>query len=342
MKGYKLCWQAGLALLLIAPALAAAQAEKPVEVAGQWEMTAETPVGNFTSTVKLERKGDQLTGVTVAQDGKETKLNDLKFTGKTLTFTEDASFNGEEYHLVYTGTVDGDSIKGTFQTSGETMNWSAKRMTVSAAAPVSVAGTWKITVETPNGSRERTLVLKQQGDKLAGTVTGPMDESIPVEDVSVSGKLLRFSVSSARNGQTVKRTYTASVDGDSLNGTIEGGNQTRSFTGKREAAPAPLASLAGTWKLAVQAPDQTYHPTVTLSNQEGKWSGTLVDEQGDKADLKELVVNGSKLDFSADLDTGGMLIHLKFSGSMAGDRLSGTIEANGTMLPTTGERPPKA
>jgi hypothetical protein len=226
---------AGLAFLLLAPGFAVEEAEKPVDVAGQWEMTAETPVGNFTSTMKLERKGDQLTGATVGRDGKETKLNDIKLTGKTLTFTEDASFNGEEYHLVYTGTVEGDSIKGTFQTNGETMSWSAKRVTPTPAA----------------------------------------------------------------------------------------------------------SSLAGTWKLAVQAPDRSYHPTITLSEKDGQWSGKLVDEQGNEATMKELTVKGNQLGFVADLDRGGMLIHLKFSGAMESDRLKGTMLANDNTLPTTGERPPK-
>ncbi len=332
----------GLALLLLAPGFAAAQAEQPVDVAGQWAMTVETPAGNFTSTLKLERKGDQLTGVSVGQDGKETKLNDLKLAGKTLTFTEDVTHEGTDYHLVYTGTVEGDAIKGTFETAGQTMTWSAKRAASTPAVPVSADGTWKITVQTPNGPRERTLILKQEGSQLSGTITGPMDQVSALQDVSLKGKELRFTVSFDRNGQTVQRTFVAAVASDSLTGGIEGGDQKITFTGKRETAPvapAATAGAAGTWKLSIMAPDRTYLPTITVTQRAGKWAGKLVTERGNTAELKDLVVNGNQLGFTADLDTGGMVIHLKFSGTLDGDKLKGMMEANGgTPAPTTGER----
>jgi hypothetical protein len=333
---------AGLAVLLIAPALAAAQADKPVDVTGEWERTVETPNGSFTSTMKLQKTGDTLSGVSMRRDGTESKLNDVKLDGKTLTFTQDITVNGMDLHLAYTGTVDGDTIKGTFQVGGQTMNWSAKRVTSAAAGPVSAAGTWKLTVETPNGTRERTVVLKQDGEKLTGTATGPNDQAVPLEDVSLKGKELRFTLSFDRNGQTVKRTYIATVNGDTLSGTIEGGNQTRSFTGKRDGAPAVAAAGAvGIWKLTVQAPDHTYHPTVTLVQDGDKWSGKFAVEMGSEEPLKDLTVKGNQLDFKVDLQFNGNAIHLTFSGTVDGDKLKGTTEANGQSMPTNGERQPK-
>src|SRR5437870_10132673 len=94
------------------------------------------------------------------------------------------------------------------------------------ALPIStaggIAGTWKISVDTPNGTRERTLVLRQEGDRLTGTLTGPMDQVTPLQEVSFKGKELRFSVSFDRDGQTIKRSYVATVDGDTLKGSVEG------------------------------------------------------------------------------------------------------------------------
>jgi hypothetical protein len=334
---------AGLAALLIAPALAAAQSEKPVDVSGEWERTVETPGGNFTSTMKLKKEGDTLSGVTVRRDGAQTALKDVMLAGHTLTFTQDVTINGMDLHLVYTGTVDGDTIKGTFAAGGQTMNWSAKRASAAAASgPVSAAGAWKLSVETPNGTRERTIVLKQDGEKLTGAATGPNDQSVPLEGVSLNGKELRFTLSFDRNGQTVKRTYVATLTGDTLSGTIEGGNQSRSFTGKRDAAPAIAATgPAGVWKLTVQAPDQTYHPTVTLLQDGDKWSGKFAVDQDTMQPLKDLTVKGNQLDFKVDLQANGMDIHLTFSGAVDGDKLKGSIDANGQAMATTGERQPK-
>jgi hypothetical protein len=39
------------------------------------------------------------------------------------------------------------------------------------ALAADVAGTWKATVDTPNGAMESTFVFKVDGAKLTGTVT---------------------------------------------------------------------------------------------------------------------------------------------------------------------------
>lgn len=332
----------GLAVLLMAPVLAAAQTEKPVDFTGQWERTVESPSGRFTSTMKLMKTGDTLSGINIRPDGTESKLNELKLDGKTLTFTQDISFNGTNLHLIYTGTVDGDTIKGTCETSGQTMNWTAKRVGSTASTPVSAAGTWKLTIETPNGTRERTVVLKQDGETLTGTATGPNDQSLPLGDASLKGNELRFTLSFDRNGQTVKRTYVATLNGDTLSGTIQGGSQARSFTGKREGTPVVAATgAAGVWKLTVQAPDQTYRPTVTLVQAGDTWSGKFAVEPGSEEPLRELTVKGNQLDFKVDLQFNGNDIHLTFSGAVDGDKLKGSMDANGQAMPTTGERQPK-
>lgn len=341
-----------LMFVLLLPGFASAQGDKPVDVTGDWEMTAETPNGSFTSTLKLERSGDGLTGRTVGRNGQERKLNNVKLTGKTLNFDRDISVNGMDLHLVYTGTVEGDTIKGTFEAGGQTMNWSAHRLAATprsapggSTTPAGVTGTWKITVETPNGTRERTLVLKQEGQKLTGTVTGPMDQVIPIEEASVKGKELRFSVSFNRNGNTVKRTYAATLDGDILKGTVEGGGNTASFTGRRQGAPATpaaAAGIAGTWKLTTESPDRTYRSTVTLIQQDGKWSGKFVTDQGKEEPLKDLTVKDKQLAFTVDIDFNGMPVHLEFTGTVEGNQLKGTMNANGSLLSTTGERAPKA
>jgi hypothetical protein len=196
-------------------------------------------------------------------------------------------------------------------------------------------------METPGGSRERTLVLKQDGIQLIGTLTGFRGEPVALAGISLNGKELRFEVSSERNGVTVKRTYVATLDGDSMKGTIEGGGPSLTFTGRREAAPA-AAGMAGAWKLSVQAPDQTHHPVLILIEQSGKYSGKFLVEAGNEAPLKELVVKGTQLDFAVDVQVNGMLVHLAFSGTVEGDRLKGAVTANGQNLATTGERAPKA
>src|SRR5262245_23204230 len=102
----RITFAAALSLLLL-PALAAAQNDKPVDPTGEWDVTAETPVGTITTTMKLARTGDQLTGSMRRRDGSDGRLNNLKLTGKTITFDRDITVNDMDLHLVYTGSVDG-------------------------------------------------------------------------------------------------------------------------------------------------------------------------------------------------------------------------------------------
>jgi hypothetical protein len=332
-------------LLLLAPGLAAAQNEKPVDITGDWIMTAETPAGTFTSKLHFERNGVELIGRTTTRQGTEAKLNHVKLAGKMLTFDRDIQVMDMMLHLVYTGTVDTGGIKGTFEANGQTLNWSALRPNAAppaAARAPSPAGTWKLQVDTPNGTRERTLVVQGEGDHLTGTITGPTGQVTALQDVSFKDRQLRFTMSMERDGATVKRTFVATLDGESLSGKIEGGNLVRSFTGRRESAPMPAAvGIAGTWKLVVQGPEHTYHPTLVLTEEGGKFGGKLQPEGSPEAALKDLTVKGNQVEFAADINVGGQEIHLQFTGTIEGDKLKGTMTAGDSNLPTTGDRQPK-
>lgn len=99
---------------------------------------------------------------------------------------------------------------------------------VVAALPLSaiaddakVAGTWNLTLETPQGSGTPTLVLEQDGQKLKGTYTGRMGE-MPVTG-TVKESAITFSVKIAAQGQEFELVFNGTVDGDTMKGTVEFG-----------------------------------------------------------------------------------------------------------------------
>jgi len=83
------------------------------------------------------------------------------------------------------------------------------------ASAADVAGTWKASVETPNGTFESTFAFKVDGAKLTGTVTGQMGEA-PISEGKVDGAKVSFAVSREYNGQTFKITYEGTVNGNEL------------------------------------------------------------------------------------------------------------------------------
>ena len=87
------------------------------------------------------------------------------------------------------------------------------------ASAADVAGTWKASVETPNGTFESTFTFKVDGDKLTGTVVGQMGEA-PITDGKVNGDKVSFAVTREFNGNTFKITYEGTVNGNEMKLTV--------------------------------------------------------------------------------------------------------------------------
>ena len=109
-----------------------------------------------------------------------------------------------------------------------------------AFAEHKVDGTWKWSFTTQNGdTRESTLKLKQDGEKVTGTVTGRQGNETEIKD----GKLdkdgnLSFNVVREFNGNSFTQKYNGKVDGDTIKGKIEmqgrdGEARTRDWEAKR-------------------------------------------------------------------------------------------------------------
>ena len=69
---------------------------------------------------------------------------------------------------------------------------------IAAAAAQSVTGDWDASMNTPGGTRNFRLILKQDGEKLTGTVKREAGD-VPL-DGTVTGNTVKFSYSIAYNG----------------------------------------------------------------------------------------------------------------------------------------------
>src|SRR5258708_39553510 len=72
------------------------------------------------------------------------------------------------------------------------------------AADANVAGTWKSSFTTTDGQTiESTFKLKQEGDKLSGTVIGRNGNEYPMDEVKLTGDQFSLKVTRERNGEKV-------------------------------------------------------------------------------------------------------------------------------------------
>jgi hypothetical protein len=81
---------------------------------------------------------------------------------------------------------------------------------------MAVDGTWNIAIETPMGTRNTTLVLKEEGGALKGTQSEG-SASTEIADGTVNGNQLTWKVS-ITDPMPMDLDFTAEVDGDKISG----------------------------------------------------------------------------------------------------------------------------
>lgn len=102
------------------------------------------------------------------------------------------------------------------------------------AAPVQAqdfAGEWEMTRETPRGTTTRTLTLTRTDEGWTGTMSF-MQRTLELSDVKIEGNVLSFTMEvgppegrggpPGRQRGTMAQTFRGTLEGDSIDGEIEG------------------------------------------------------------------------------------------------------------------------
>ena len=107
----------------------AVQAEDPT---GTWKWS--TTFNNQTreSTLKLKLEDGKLTGAMVGRGDQETPIEDGKFEDGKVSFSITRTRGERKFTAKYSGTVTGDTIKGTIEMPGRdgqtrSREWEAKK-----------------------------------------------------------------------------------------------------------------------------------------------------------------------------------------------------------------------
>lgn len=110
----------------VACGLALAADDQPANVAGTWSMTFEGRNGTVTQTLKfVQDAAGKLTGTLTSPRGDSPIEGTI--TGNAIDFTVKRSTPNGDFTIEYTGTVDGDSMKGSFKMGDNARDWTATR-----------------------------------------------------------------------------------------------------------------------------------------------------------------------------------------------------------------------
>jgi hypothetical protein len=109
-------------MLAISSAAFAADAAK---VGGTWEMTMQGRQGPITNTLTIDQTDNTFKGTLKTMRG-ETPVEG-KVDGNKISFSIERDTPNGKFTQDFSGTVDGDSIKGTVKMGEREMDWTAKK-----------------------------------------------------------------------------------------------------------------------------------------------------------------------------------------------------------------------
>lgn len=97
-----------------------------VDVSGTWEMTTVSQRGENTVDITIVQDGDKITVTMPGRQGDEMTGEGI-VDGNKIQWSVTRETQRGEFTLTYEGTVDGDTMSGTFSMMDREMEWTAKK-----------------------------------------------------------------------------------------------------------------------------------------------------------------------------------------------------------------------
>jgi hypothetical protein len=218
-------------------------------------------------------------------------------------------------------------------------------------AQTDITGDWDVTVTSPQGTNTTPVTFKQEGGKVSGMFKSPQG-TLPFEGGTMTGSDLKFTFTINAQGMELPITLTGKVEGETITGKADfGGFAEGDWSAKRSgatptatapaasAAAAPAAAAAATtavagvgfggkWDVMMKTPAGDMPANATLSDDNGKLSGTFGSQLG------EVPVSGTaegkalKLTLVAQTPQGELTVTM--TGDLDGDNIvNGKAEVSG-------------
>ena len=205
------------------------------------------------------------------------------------------------------------------------------------AQTIDATGTWDVTFNTQNGPMAASLTIRKDGDKLAGTMTGPQGD-VPVEGTQKEKSVaLNLSVQTPNGPFAIAMSGTQ--EGDALAGTVDfGGRGQAEWAGKRRGAVAAASTTApaqaekqadkvdvtGAWAFTIETGGGTGTPSVTFKQDGEKLTGHYSSQVLGERDFTG-TVKGNAINFTVEADIQGQAVKVVYSGTVEKDTMKGKV-----------------
>lgn len=236
-------------------------------------------------------------------------------------------------------------------------------------APALASGTWTLNVQLGAGEHSVTLILQQEGETLRGSIQGALGTAeIANASVSPAGEL-RFTVRVTLGGQTTEATFTGTIAGNAMRGSVQAvGQSPGTFTGTKPGPPSPQpqpvaapsptptrtppaqaappntplaatgTNLSGAWALTVAVGGRTIPGTLKLRQEGQRLSGSLESAFG-TTELSDGSTGPEGFRFTTSAVVEGRNVEITITGTVSGNQMSGTMTSEIGSTTFTGTRP---
>jgi hypothetical protein len=213
-----------------------------------------------------------------------------------------------------------------------------------AAAP---AGHWEGTIETPGAALAIAIDLAARpGDKWEGAITIPAQhvKAFPLADITVKSTAVSFAMKGVPGSPQFSGTVSA--DGKSIAGQFSQGGGTLPFSvawkgeaqleARTKSAPVDK-EFEGAWEGTLNANGTPLRLSLTLTNQDGASTGTLLslDQGAAEIPISSIVQTGSHLKVTIGP------IGATYEGDLKDGQITGTWSQGPGTLPLVFSRPAK-
>ena len=170
-------------------------------------------------------------------------------------------------------------------------------------AQTNVTGDWDVTVTSPQGTNTTPVTFKQEGDKVSGMFKSPQG-TLPFEGGTMTGSDLKFTFTINAQGMELPITLTGKVEGETIaarptSAASPKATGPRSVRAPRQRrlpqprllrthpAPATATTAAagvgfgGKWDVMMKTPAGDMPANATLSDDNGKLTGTFGSQLGE-------------------------------------------------------------
>ena len=96
-----------------------------------------------------------------------------------------------------------------------------------------LTGEWVLSIDTPRGVQNPTLVVEANGNGYSG-VYNSMRGPIPIESISFDGESFAFPLVITVPIGEIEVNYRGSIDGDAMRGSVQNPRGEVGFTGTRK------------------------------------------------------------------------------------------------------------